>query len=241
MRLDRALCNPSWLHRFPAGFVNHLPKVLSDHRPIAICVEPPNRPGLSSPFRFLAPWITHPEFQGIVQRIWNSGNDLLTCIDDFKIEIQNWNSYTFGGIGQRKRKLLRRLNGIQTKLELHPDASSDFLLDLEVSLREDLEEVCFQEKLLWLQKSSSDWVCLGDRNTGYYHLKALLRKKRNYVSQLKISDGTWLRESDQLASYARQFFVDLFSLKNPSVIQFPLYGAFPKLAPHQLLSLDRRS
>ncbi|KAI9123882.1 hypothetical protein K1719_005182 [Acacia pycnantha] len=214
------------------------PSVLSDHRPIAICAEPPNRPGSPPPFRFLAPWITHPEFQGIVQRNWNSGNDILTCIDDFKIEIQNWNSSTFGGIGQRKRKLLRWLNGIQTKLELHPDASSDFLLDLEVSLREDLEEVCFQEELLWLQKSSSDWVCLGDRNTGYYHLKALLRKKKNYVSQLKTSDGTWLRESDHLASYARQFFVDLFSLENPSVIQFPLHGAFPKLAPHLLLSLD---
>ncbi|KAI9079721.1 hypothetical protein K1719_038342 [Acacia pycnantha] len=91
-------------------------------------------------------------------------------------EIQHWNSTTFGGIENRKRILLRQINGIQSSLELHLDDPSDFLVELEASLREELEDVCFQEELLWLQKSSSDWVCLGDWNTGYYHLKALMRK-----------------------------------------------------------------
>ncbi|KAI9102976.1 hypothetical protein K1719_023415 [Acacia pycnantha] len=126
----------------PTGEALQIEGVLSDHRPIAICAEPPNRPGSPPPFRFLAPWITHPEFQGIVQRIWNSGNDILTCIDDFKIEIQNWNSSTFGGIGRGKGNYFVGLMAFKPNLNFIP-MPPRFPLGLEVSLREDLEEVCF--------------------------------------------------------------------------------------------------
>ncbi|KAI9071661.1 hypothetical protein K1719_046380 [Acacia pycnantha] len=240
MRLDRAICNPAWLQLLPDSMVNNLPKVLSDHRPISISLGFKNR---SSPpnshFRFLAPWISHPDFQGIVHRIWSSGTDLLACIESFKTEIQKWNSETFGGIGHRKRRLFRRLNGIQRKIDSQPDIRLDFLMDLEISLREDLENVCFQEELLWIQKSSSDWMCLGDRNTSYYHLKALMRRKRNRVSQLKLPDGSWLTDEGSLSSYARRFFIDLYSLDEPVFSPLSLRGAFPKMEAHQILSLER--
>ncbi|KAI9075057.1 hypothetical protein K1719_043007 [Acacia pycnantha] len=77
-----------------------------------------------------------------------------------------------------------------------------------------------------------------ERNTSYYHLKALMRRKRNYVSQLKLSDETWLKDGELLSSYARQFFVDLYSLEDPIVTPFPLRGAFSLLAYHQILSLE---
>ncbi|KAI9128619.1 hypothetical protein K1719_000102 [Acacia pycnantha] len=242
MRLDRALCNQAWLHLFPSSLVNHLPKILSDHWPISIGLGLSHRVTPSpTQFKFLAPWVSHPDFQGIVRRIWDSGNDILSCIDAFKSEIQCWNSSSFGGIGFRKRRLLNRINGIQSKLELNPNDPSDFLVDLEASLREELEDVCFQEELLWLQKSSSDWVCLGDRNTGYYHLKALMRKNRNCITRLKFSDGTWLEDEDQLSSFARQFFLDLYSLEDPCPVPFSHHGAFPPLEPHQILFLERSS
>ncbi|KAI9124541.1 hypothetical protein K1719_004463 [Acacia pycnantha] len=171
-----------------------------------------------------SPWVLA-DFQGIIRRIWGSGNDILSCLEAFKSEIQAWNSSTFGGIGFRKRRLLNRLNGIQSKLELNPNDPSDFLVDLEASLREELEEVCFQEELLWLQKSSSDWVCLGDRNTSYYYLKALMRKNRNCVTRLKLPDGTWLEDEDHLSSFARQFFLDLYSLEDHCPIPFSHHGA----------------
>ncbi|KAI9074584.1 hypothetical protein K1719_043425 [Acacia pycnantha] len=193
----------------------------------------------SDHFKFLAPWLTHPEFQEIIKRIWSSGTDLLSCIDSFKEEIQRWNSETFGGIGHRKRRLFRRLNGIQRKIELHPDVHHGFLIDLETSLREDLENVCFQEELLWLQKSTSDWVCLGDRNTSFYHLKALMRRKHNHVSQLKLSDGSWLSNEDQLSNFARQFFSNLYSLEDPNFTPLSLHGAFSKLKNHHLLWMER--
>ncbi|KAI9122119.1 hypothetical protein K1719_006808 [Acacia pycnantha] len=64
---------------------------------------------VSKPFRFLAPWLVHPDFSAIVQRHWNSGENILKCVDSFTDEITRWNSETFGGIGKRKRKFSTEL------------------------------------------------------------------------------------------------------------------------------------
>ncbi|KAI9095985.1 hypothetical protein K1719_026132 [Acacia pycnantha] len=81
--------------------------------------------------------------------------DLLRCIDNFTVAAQSWNSNSFGAIGHRKRRLFNRIRGIQIKPEDYAFVDSDFLHDLDLSLQEELEEVCFQEELLWIQKSSS--------------------------------------------------------------------------------------
>ncbi|KAI9107936.1 hypothetical protein K1719_020809 [Acacia pycnantha] len=191
------------------------------------------------PFRFLAPWISHPEFPSLVNRIWNSESDLLTCIDKFTASAQRWNSEIFGSIGKRKRRLLNRIRGIQIRLEDPGFASSDFLTDLDISLKEELEDVCFQEELLWIQKSSSDWLCLGDRNTRYYQLKALMRRKRNSIKQLKNPDGVWILEEGALAAHSEQFFKELYTLEDSSFSTLSTKGMFPRLSEAQLLALER--
>ena len=38
-----------------------------------------------------------------------------------------------------------------------------------------------QEKDLWALKSRINWMILGDRNTSFYHVSALARRKRNFI------------------------------------------------------------
>ncbi|KAI9077290.1 hypothetical protein K1719_040734 [Acacia pycnantha] len=143
MRLDRAICNSDWVQSFPHYGVDHLPKVFSDHRPILINLNLDSQRHISpfnKPFRFMAPWLTHPDFSPLVQRIWRGNGDILNCITSFTEEVQRWNLETFGAIGKRKRKLLNRIRGIQTRLEGHPN-NYDFLTDLDLSLRDEFENV----------------------------------------------------------------------------------------------------
>ncbi|KAI9088275.1 hypothetical protein K1719_029996 [Acacia pycnantha] len=187
----------------------------------------------------MAPWLTHADFSSIVRRIWSLEGDLNSCIVKFKNEMQIWNSETFGHIGKRKRALLRRLTGLQAKLEDLANAPSDFLNDLEISLREEFEEVCLQEELLWIQKSTSDWVCLGDRNTNYFHMKALLRRKKKFISKLKQANSSWVSNEDQLSNLARQFFIDLYSIDDPLFTPLSLNGSFPTIPESMSLLLDK--
>lgn len=66
VRLDRALCNNTWIEDYPNTTVMHLPKIQSDHRPMFIrsaAVGPLNE----RPFRYLAAWALHPDFERLVR------------------------------------------------------------------------------------------------------------------------------------------------------------------------------
>ena len=60
-----------------------------------------------------------------------------------------WNREVFGNIFQRKKRVLARLRGIQKALETH---STCRLRALELELREELENILFQEEVYWKAK-----------------------------------------------------------------------------------------
>lgn len=234
-RLDRALCNTQFSSLFPNSSVDHLPKILSDHRPI--CISKGTRPGTPHPrhFRFLASWLTHDDFPKLVETAWGRDTDIQDNITNFTNLAGTWNENVFGMIGKRKRTIHARLKGIRTQLTSQP--FSDFLVDLEQSLAEELESIDFQEELLWLQKSSSDWITLGDKNTSFYHTKTLIKRRRDRVAKLKNSDGVWITDETHQSSMAFNFFKDTFSLDDQAPNQNFIKGQFPALSSLSLTFL----
>lgn len=178
-RLDRALCNNEWAELFPDCFVQHLPKMKSDHRPILVkSDEMGQRSNEKRPFQFLAAWLGRTQFHDLLSRVWNNGDPLTTNIQPFTEEAERWNRESFGHIMKRKKRIRARLEGIEKALE---DGDSEFLLDLEKRLKDEYEEICAQEELLWLQKSRTDWINSGDRKTRFDHAKAASRRIQNKI------------------------------------------------------------
>lgn len=87
-----------------------------------------------------------------------------------------WNGSNFGNIFTRKTNLLARISGIQRALSVRP---SVFLVNLENELLKELDQVLNQEGELWALKSRVNWMIQGDRNTNFYHVSTLVRRKRN--------------------------------------------------------------
>ncbi|KAG6404011.1 hypothetical protein SASPL_136245 [Salvia splendens] len=81
-------------------------------------------------------------------------------------------SQTSKRMGGSKKRLLSRLAGVQKILEFR---GSHRLLALEAELERDLDLVLQQEESLWHQKSWSDWIQLGDRNTSFFHMRTIRR------------------------------------------------------------------
>ena len=71
---------------------------------------------------------------------------------------------------------MARINGIQRALSVKP---SVFLVNLENELLKELDRVLNQEEQLWALKSRVNWMIQGDRNTNFYHVSTLVRRKRN--------------------------------------------------------------
>jgi len=105
--------------------------------------------------------------------------------------VKVWNKSHFGNVFAKKKRLMARLNGIQRAMAITPLAS---LMDLEKNLLLELDNVLSQEGELWALKSRVNWSIQGDRNTPFFHMSTLVRRKRNKITTIKNSVGDWLNE-----------------------------------------------
>lgn len=173
-RLDRALANISFVSAFPECAVKVLPKTsFSDHNPLSISLQSnfSNKKD-PKPFRFEAMWLSHDSFKSFLQDQWNNLDKLESNLYSFGQSLQHWNKEVFGMVERKKRNVLARLNGIQ-KSSAYPHYK--FLCKLESFLHIELEEILKLEEIKLFQKTRTQWINSGDRNTRYYHLKTTMR------------------------------------------------------------------
>ena len=177
-------------------------------------------------FRFLTSWLTDNHFSGFVSQVWKKDVDYNLSVKEFTDKIDYWNKNEFGNIFKRKKKILARLNGIQKALESH---HSDNLLKLETQLSKELNDILNQEELLWLQKSRSDWIQFGDKNTSFFHQKTMTMRRHNQIVWIKDDRGQWISDEDELKAHAINFFTNLYTADNNSIERYYIPNDFPCL------------
>ncbi|KAJ4837849.1 hypothetical protein Tsubulata_001664 [Turnera subulata] len=79
--------------------------------------------------------------------------------------------------------------GVQKALAERPNP---FLFRLEDELLEEYHCILSQEEIFWHQKSRLKWMIEGDRNTRFFHVSTILRRKHNRVEALKTDEGEWI-------------------------------------------------
>lgn len=55
-----------------------------------------------------------------------------------------------------------------------------------------------------------------DRNTSFYHISTLVRRKRNYIEAIKNQHGDWVYEKREVLDIIREGFKRLFSTSKSS-------------------------
>ena len=119
-KVDRVLSNIAWRHMLLEAFTETLPHLHSDHAPFLMrCAGKVLEKGVC-PFRFLAAWITHTNYDTVVDNAWKLGScNVSDCLSSVMQESIIFNTEQFGNFFfHRKQKLEARLRGIQRKLEL---------------------------------------------------------------------------------------------------------------------------
>ncbi|KAL7237498.1 hypothetical protein ACSBR2_003739 [Camellia fascicularis] len=207
-RLDRAMCNAEWKTMFPEATVKVLPRTYSDHSPLVVFTQGMHLLNLlNRPFRFEAAWMSHPGLIDVIKSAWLPMNvTLFDATSDFTHKVTDWNKETFGNIFKRKRRLLARIEDPQKALA---ETFTHSLQTLEQDLISQYNETLFQEEMLWFQKSRSKYITLEDKNTRYFHISTLTKRRKLKINALKDDEGNWISNSPGV----KNLIVDYFQCK----------------------------
>ena len=86
----------------------------------------------------------------------------------------------------KKKRIMARLHGIQKAMALRPNAQH---VKLEKMLHQELDSILNQERDIWALKSRVNWLVYGERNTAFFHVTTLVRRKRNRIDAIKNTVG----------------------------------------------------
>ncbi|XP_058733915.1 uncharacterized protein LOC131605592 [Vicia villosa] len=187
-KLDRAIVNDDWKLQFPDSYEKVLTRVeFSDHHPIQIELHEENHQYSKKPFCFENAWLLNDSYPSMLHETWKKDHSLLSNLNNVVAGIESWKFNTFDVVRREKKVLIRRLDGVQRKLQQYDNIGG--MRRLEVQLQHELSYILNQEELMWFQRSRSMWLSDGDRNTKYYHMRTIGRRKRNKIMMLKDENG----------------------------------------------------
>jgi len=69
-----------------------------------------------------------------------------------------------------------------------------------------MNEVLYREEMMWLQRSRISWLKEGDRNTKFFHRKAVWRSRKNKIKKLKADNGQWCDDPARNGRHGISFF-----------------------------------
>lgn len=89
--------------------------------------------------------------------------------------VKSWNTNIFGNLALIKKRLLKRIDGIQISLAKY---SSRFIFNLEKEFLLELHHIYQMERIIWAQKAGINWRKYADWNTKYFYTLAKIKKNQ---------------------------------------------------------------
>lgn len=215
--------NPEWCTLYPEAKISHLTRCHSDHCPVLFQANPSYWARQNKLFKFQSFWLSDTSFPRVVQQAWTNSSHLEEAIKLFTEDASEWNKSHLNNIFAKKRRIMVRLDGIQRSLATKP---SDSLVELERKLQADLNYVLSQEEELWALKSRVNWMIFSDRNTSFYHVSTLVRRKRNSIKTIMYNEGEWVHDEMAVKEVIRNGFFELYkSSLSCSFLEIPTTSA----------------
>jgi hypothetical protein len=231
------MSNENWRLMFPDGYVKVLPRVdFSDHHPILISPADGSHPIAPKQFRFESAWLLEDSYMSMLNDCWNGDAAIHHKLYNFQKNVKKWKWDTLDQVLRQKKNIMARLAGIQNCI-YNGNRYGGFRR-LEKKLQRELHDILKKEELMWFQRSRAQWLNDGDRNTRYYHVKTVNRRRRNNIVMLRDTSGNWTDNAAQLQGMVNDFYKHLFALEHTSNDWADSVVSYPRLEDAELLELE---
>ena len=218
--LDRGVANYDWLSKFLAATIRHLNCYTFDHCLISLVFNPNNETQrwYRRPFRFKEMWLPDSGCNNIMLRAWQVGHEgtpmfkvtkkkkkkLKKC----KKMLKSWSKDHFGNV---KNQIAKKNESLWKAEEVTAKGGN---YDAVITLRRELNILLDKESQMWRQRSRTQWVAKGDKNTKYFHEVATQRKRSNFIKGVRDANGVWQSKEGVVLNIFVDFYRRLFSSSN---------------------------
>ncbi|PKI42454.1 hypothetical protein CRG98_037127, partial [Punica granatum] len=100
--------------------------------------------------------------------------------------------------------------------ELQCDIPNPETKQREDSLLAELDEILLRKDLIWRQKSRELWLKNGDKNSKFFHLSTIIRRRTNHIAAVKGEGNQWIEDPESIGDYFLKNLKDLFTSTSPT-------------------------
>jgi hypothetical protein len=205
-----------------------LVKPTSDHVPCVVSIST-NIPK-ANVFRFENYWLQHSDFRNIVEASWNipvghsdPAKKVTAKLKNLRKSIKLWanNLPCLKILIEKVNSVITFLDNIEEfrTLSLEEWNLRDILKDHVITLLQN-------QKAYWKQRGKIKWVKLGDANTRFFHNKATINHRHNYIYVLMNESLAEIADHDGKADIFWKVFKErMGKFDNPSM-QFNLHDFY---------------
>ena len=101
-------------------------------------------------------------------------------------DLHKWNKEVFGHVQARIAEFSRNIEKIQLE-----DPTEGNVME-EAKLQAGMNSWLSRNELMWRQKSCELWLKDGDRNTKFFHISTIVRRRRNSIDAIRGDDSEWI-------------------------------------------------
>jgi hypothetical protein len=212
-RLDRAICNQSWIDVCNVSSVTALVKHKSDHFPLLLDFQFTSTSFVSN-FKFMRMWSLHPDCANVIAACWNTniaGCPMFILSKKLKLlkdKLKVWNKECFGNIHESVAEAEQKLHDIQNQIQI--SGSSEALLSQEKLASATLEDALSRQEVFWQEKARLNWHIEGDRNTKYFHKLTKIKTSTKTITSLQDGEHV-ITEQPRIAEHIVSYYKNLFS------------------------------
>lgn len=155
-------------------------------------------------------WLQEESCVGVIQKIWlddmNSSQptSLMAKLEKVGEGLKEWERSHFGCINKNIEDKRKELGEIQMSPPSEENISRIQCVENE------LRSLLNKEEAMWHQRSRTNWLKSGDKNTSFFHQIASGRKKRNAIDKIRDANGLFAEEEDRIEQIFCEYFEDLF-------------------------------
>ncbi|CAL1384173.1 unnamed protein product [Linum trigynum] len=149
----------------------------------------------------------------VVSGSWqgNPNDTVLEKIAKCEDNLKEWSKLKFGSLVARRKKAEKALTILEKRKK------NGAVIAQRRAIEKELNEIMDLEEEAWKQRSRTDWLQQGDRNTPFFHRKASDRRNRNTINFLLDQDGVERKGQKAVTLCIRDYYQMLFKAAPPAL------------------------